>query len=152
MVTTRYSDQVLGYTTTPTDQATASSEGDLIRRYFSFTVPAATVAAGDTLFLTYIRPGERMLGGVFKNTAGGAAATAKIQTYSSLLPASLVSDSHYGTLTDLTNITAQTFADTQAKNFGEVATGFWWIGILTASQAIQAAAVLVGYIEVLSAG
>ncbi len=110
----------------------------------TYTVPAATVAAADTVFFAVKIPkGARMLGGVFKNTAGGAAATAKVNTYT--LKGStftLAGDSHYGTLTDLTGATSQTFGDTDAKKYFEKATDDWWIGILTAAQAIQAAAVL----------
>lgn len=149
MATTLYSDQITNLRATPPVLNSGIYEGRVVRRGFTYTVPAATIAAGDTLMCTFIRAGEIMYGGVWKNTAGGAAATGKIQNYTSLAVADLVDDSKWGTLTDMTNATSQTFGDTNAKDFMEQATAFWYVGVLTAAQAIQAAAVIQGYIDVL---
>lgn len=149
MVTTLYSAQITNMRAVPAVLNSGIYQGHVLRRAFSYTVPAATIAAGDTLMLTFIRSGEMMYGGVFKNTAGGAAATGKIGNYTSLAVADIVDDDHYGTLTDLTGITSQTFGDTNAKSFMEQATANWYIGVLTAAQAVQAAAVIQGYIDVM---
>lgn len=145
MASSLYSDQVTNQRAGVLNQGNES--GKLVRQFFSYTVPAATIAAGDTLFLCRVPKGARMLGGVWKNTAGGAAATGKIGKYTAEYV--VVDDDWWGTLTDMTAATSQTFADTDAKHFGEELTADMVIGVLTAAQAIAAAAVIDGYVDYL---
>lgn len=145
MPSTLYSDQITNVrAATLNDKDTV---GHVKRQYFSYTVPAATIASGDTLHLCQLPAGARVLGGVWKNTAGGAAATAKIGKYTAA--GVVVTDDFFGGITDMTNATAQTFGDTNAKNFGAVSATPIIIAALTAAAAVQAAAVIQGYVDYL---
>lgn len=87
------------------------------------------LATTDILFLTTIPSGLRVAGGKLVITAGGATVTAKISDYT--YEKEIVGDEwtgnyvwteghddRFGTLTDLTLATEQTFADTAAKGLG----------------------------------
>lgn len=112
---------------------------------FSYTVPTATIAAGDTLFLTLIPKGFKAMYGLWSNTAGGAAATGKIGIYNADSYA-VVDDDEYGVLTDMTAATVQYFANTKAYGLNQAAADDYFVGVLTAAQAVQAAATIDGWI------
>ena len=119
------------------------------RRYWGFVVPAGGYAAGSIIVLAKIPAGKRMLGGLWLNTAGGAAATGKIQDYrtTDVSPTGLGTDSKWGTLTDMTGATSQTFGNTNAKNFGSIDTVDRFLAVLTAAQTIAAGTILQGYVD-----
>lgn len=135
-----YSDQITNLRAgTPND-----SQSALVVFPFSYTVPTATIAAADTLFLTRIPKYFKPMLGFWTNTAGGAAATGKIGCYN-VSTYAVVDDDEWGALTDMTNITSQFFANTPAYGCGQEAAADYFVGVLTAAQAIQAAAQIHGW-------
>lgn len=112
---------------------------------FSYTVPTATIAAGDTLFLTLLPKGFKPALGYVSITAGGAAATAEVGIWNADSYA-LVDADEFGDLTDMTLATAQYFANTRANGLNVAIADDYFMGLLTAAQAIQAAATLDGWI------
>ena len=121
--------------------------GNVERRWFNIVVPTGGYTAGSILVLAKIHAGKRITGGQWTNTAGGAAATGKIQNYK-VDASTLITDSKYGTLTDMTGATLQTFANTNAKGQGYISTDDEFLAVLTAAQTIQAGAILAGYVDI----
>lgn len=119
--------------------------------YWDITVPTGGYVAASIIVLALIPAGKRVIQGLWGNTAGGAAATAKIQDYlpSDVSATGLGLDSRFGTLTDMTSATSQTFANTVAKGQGTVFTVDKYLAVLTAAQTIQAGAQLTGFVQVL---
>jgi hypothetical protein len=81
---------------------------------------------------------------------GGADHTAKIQNYrtTDVSATGLLTDSKYGTLTDMTGATAQTFANTNAKGQGYVSSIDEYVAVLTAAQTMAAGTIIFGRIDV----
>jgi hypothetical protein len=124
--------------------------GPVKRYWFNITVPTGGYAAASIIVLARVKAGERITGGLWTNTAGGAAATGKIQNYltTDVSATGLQTDSKYGTLTDMTAATSQTFANTNAKGQGYVSVRDEFVAVLTAAQTIAAGAILAGYVDV----
>lgn len=112
---------------------------------FSYTVPTATIAAADLLYLTLLPKGFKPMVGLWTNTAGGAAATANIGIYSAT-DYTVVDADEFGALTDMTGVTSQWFANTPAYGCGQETADKYFLGIVTAAQAVQAAAQIYGWI------
>jgi hypothetical protein len=123
--------------------------GPIQRRHWNLVVPAGGIAAPSIIVLAKIPAGKRVTGGLWLNTAGGAAATAKVQDYkiTDVSATGLGTDSKWGTLTDMTAATSQPFGNTNAKAFGSIDTIDRFLAVLTAAQTIQADAVLSGYVD-----
>ena len=150
MATTLYSTQLTNERATPPVLNTQEHAKSPVVKQFSYTVPAATIAAGDTLLLVHVPAGATILRGKWHNDAGGAAATGKIGKYNGKTLA-VIDDDWFGTLTDMSAETNQTFADTLAKHTLETQTADIVIGVLTAAQAIQAGCLISGFIEYIPA-
>jgi hypothetical protein len=137
------------------------------RHYFSHVVKTA-VADGDILYLVTIPKGKRLVGGLFKNTAGGQTVTGSIgdYTYEKVMegePAVWTGEyawtvgtaDTFGSLTTLAGATSQTFGDTGAKGAGTegVLTNFkeTRIGVLFADdgggETVQVGAVISGHVD-----
>jgi hypothetical protein len=141
MASSLYSDQVTNLLAGTLNDAASA----LAVFPFSYTVPAATIAAGDTLFLTKIPKYFKPMLGFWTNTAGGAAATGKIGIYNATTYA-VVDDDWLGALTDMTGITSQFFANTPAYHCGQEMAADYFVGVLTAAQAVAAAAQIHGWV------
>jgi len=124
--------------------------GPVVRQYFYYLVPAATLAAADLLMWGFIPKGARFFGGKVEIAAGGAAATANIGSYTYAATPVVITAAKFGTLTDMTLITIEkAFGETVAKSFGVLQATDMYIGIVTAAQAVQAAATFTGYYDYL---
>lgn len=142
-MSTYYSTEV-----TQVKAGTPVSESGAVRVIpFKYVVPAGGIAAGSVVLLGIVPKGAKPLMGFFTNTAGGAAATAEVGIYSKT-DESVVDADEFGALTDMTGITSQWFANTNAYGHNVALADDYWFGIVTAAQTIQAAAVLSGFLLV----
>ena len=129
-----------------------NESGKVFRKFFSYTVSAATLAVADILSIGQIKKGERFLGGKCVYSAASVAVTAKIGTYavsSFLVGDTPVDDDHYGALTSMSSAGAQDFGVSAATACGEEATADWDIRLLTAGAIAPAAMTIAGYFDVL---
>ncbi len=123
--------------------------GPLVRQYFYYLVPAATLAVADLLMWGVIPKGARFFGGKVEASAHGVATVANIGSYTTAAAPVVISAAKFGTLTDMTLISYQNFGETVAKSFGVLQTTDMYIGIVTATAIAPAAATFTGYYDYL---
>jgi hypothetical protein len=122
--------------------------GPLIRQYFYYLTPIE-IAVADLIMWGFMPKGCRFFGGKVKISAGGHAATANIGSYTVVAAPVVISAAKYGTLSDMTSLSAQTFGETVAKSYGVLETTNVYIGIVTGAQAFHIAQTMTGYYDYL---
>lgn len=147
MTTTRFSAQVTNQLAGSYSPSTDC--GPLIRQYFYYLVPAATLAVADLLMWGFIPKGARFFGGSVEVSAAAVAATANIGSYTYAATPVVISAAKFGALTSMEFLSTQTFGTTVALSFGALQTTDMYIGIVTAAQVVPAAATFTGYYDYL---
>ena len=120
-----------------------SEQGGRVRRkYFSFTVPAGNAAINDTVQLTRIPKGARLLGGkIAAEAMSTAGAVASIQIGDGTTPAK-----YLGT-TGIDTAAISDFGDTVALNFAEKLAAELTLTATVLVEAWAAGQKLLGYID-----
>lgn len=141
MASTFKSDQVTKLDSIPVVHVPVDELGGRVRRaYFSITLPAAGLAAGDDIDLTVLPDGARIMGGQFVwDTAQGVVATTAIGY------AGATGRYFAAAVTNATTINR--IADTIAQNTGDKLSGGKRIKATNAAAAWTASSVLKGWID-----
>jgi len=122
--------------------------GPLIRQYF-YWIATPQFEIADLLMWGFMPKGCRFFGGVVKISAGGHAAVANIGSYTVVAAPVVISAAKYGTLSNMTSLSAQTFGETVAKSYGVLETTNVYIGIVTGTAELDLSTTMTGYYEYL---
>jgi hypothetical protein len=121
----------------------------LIRQYFYYLVPAATLVVADLLMLGKLPKGCRFFGGAIKGGANTTAATASIGSYTYAATPVVITADKYGTYTSMASINNVAFGETVAKSHGVLETADVYVGLLIADFDVAAANTIRGHFDYL---
>lgn len=137
------SDQITNDDARPPVTNPMGTVGAHVRRtYFSWTVPVGNAAIADTAILAKVPSGARIVGGHAAweaMTTAGAAATGELGDGTTA--------AKYLEATDMDAAGSADFADTIARNFGEVLAAELTLTLTVSVEAFAAGQTLAGYIE-----